>query len=67
MFETLRLLEIFTTRIFYLKLKENNENEIDAQAFWAFFCSRRLTAENNSAAVPAPIFFLPDVIQAVHC
>ena len=34
-----KLIEIFTTRIFYLKSKVNNTNDIAEHAFGAFFCS----------------------------
>ena len=47
-----------------IKFKENNENDMTAHAFWAVFCSSQQpsqivpTAENESAAIPPPIFFL---------
>jgi hypothetical protein len=65
------LIKIFTTSIFYLKLKENNENNMVAHAFWAVFCSSQPTdhisptAENDGAAVPTPIFFLAYVMAIV--
>ena len=59
-----KMIEVFTTTNFYLKLKENNENDMTAHAFWIVFCSSQQlsqigpTAENDGAAVPSPIFFL---------
>ena len=48
--------------IFYLKFKENNENDMAAQVFWAgFHSSRRASqigpiADFADAAIPPPIF-----------
>jgi hypothetical protein len=57
-----KLIDTITTSNFYLKFKENNENDMAAQVFWAvFYSSRRLsqigpTADFDSAAIPLPIF-----------
>jgi hypothetical protein len=59
-----KLIKIFTISIFYLKLKENIENDVAAHAFLSVFCSSRQpsqigpTAENDSAAVYFPYIFL---------
>ena len=63
-----KLIETITTSTFYLKLKENNENDMAAHVFWAVFYSSRRpsqigpTAENNDAAIPPPIFFMATYI-----
>ena len=49
-----------TTSVFYLKFKENNENDMAAHAFWAVFCSSQRpsqigpTAEKGGAVFPPP-------------
>ena len=59
-----KLIDTITTTNFYLKSKENNENDMAAHAFWAVFCSGRWpsqiasTAENDGAAIRPSIFFL---------
>ena len=59
------LIDTITTSNLYLKLKENNENDMAAHVFWAVFYSSRQpsqigpTAENDDAAItPPPIFFM---------
>ena len=59
-----KLIETITTSIFFLKHKENIENDMAAYNFWAIFCSSQQpsqigqTAEKDGAAIPSPIFFL---------
>ena len=46
----------------YLRFKENNENDMAAQVFWAVCYSNQqpsqigLTADFDGAAIPPPIF-----------
>ena len=59
-----KLIETITTSTFYLKYKDNNENDMAAHVFWAVFCFSQQpsqigpTAENDSPAIPPPIFFM---------
>jgi hypothetical protein len=53
-----KLIETITTSIFYLKLKENNENCMAAHAFWAVHYTADLNQPNDVAAIPPPILFL---------
>jgi hypothetical protein len=56
------LIDTITTRNFYLKFKEYNENDMAAQVFRAvFYSSRQLsqisqTADFDGAAIPSSIF-----------
>ena len=56
-----KLIDTITTSNFYL-FKENNENDLAAQVFWAVFYSSRRpsqigpTADFDGAAIPPPIF-----------
>jgi hypothetical protein len=56
------VIKIFNINIFYLKFKVNNKNDMVAHAFWAVFLFQPSqigpSAENDSAAIPPPIFFL---------
>ena len=55
-----KLIDIITTSNFYLKFKENNENDMAAQVFWAVFYSSWRpsqigpTADFDGAAIPPP-------------
>ena len=58
-----KLIDTITTSNFYLKFKEHNENDIDAQVFWAAisYSSQRPsqidpTAHFDSAGITPPIF-----------
>ena len=63
-----KMIDTITTSNFYLKLKENNENDMAAQVFWyVFHSSRRLiqispTADFDGAAIPPPIFSMIDKV-----
>ena len=67
-----KLIDAITTSIFYLKFKENNENDMDAHAFWAVFCSSRWprqigpTADLDSAAIPPPIFSMLRIVSFIR-
>ena len=50
-----KLIDAITTSNLYLKLTENNENDMAAQVFWAIFHSSP-TDDLESAAIPPPIF-----------
>ena len=56
------MIDPITTSNFYLKLKENNENDMAAQVCWTVFYSSRRpsqigpTADFDGAAIPPPIF-----------
>jgi hypothetical protein len=56
-----KLTDTSTTNNFYLKSKENNENDMAAQVFWAVFYSIRRssqigpTADFDGAAIPQMI------------
>ena len=58
-----KLIDAITTSNFYLKFKENNENDMAANVFWTVFCSSRQlsqidpTAENDVAVI-LPLYFL---------
>ena len=58
------MIDTITTNNLYLKFEENNEKDMAAQVFWAVFYSSQWpsqigpTAENDSAAIPPPIFFM---------
>ena len=64
-----KLIDTITTSNFYLKFKENNENDMAAQVFWAVFYSSRRpsqigpTADFDSAAIPPTIFSMAWNIQ----
>jgi hypothetical protein len=57
---------LITISNFYLKSKENNENDMAAQVFWAVFYSSQQssqigpTADFDGAAIPPPIFSMPN-------
>ena len=57
--------DTITTINFYSKFKENKENDMAAQVFWAVFYSIRWpsqigpTADFDGAAIPPPIFSMP--------
>jgi hypothetical protein len=59
-----KFIDTITTSNLYLKFKENNENDMAAQVFWAVFYSSQQpsqispTADFNSAAIPPPIFYM---------
>ena len=59
-----KMIEIFTTWIFYLEFKVNNKNDMPWHAILTVFCSSQQaskispTAENDEAANLPPIFFL---------
>ena len=66
-----KLINTITTTNFYLKVKENNENDIAAQVFLGCFYSSRLpsqigpTADFEDAAIPPPIFSMGIIFHAV--
>ena len=57
-----KLIDTITTSNFYLKFKENDENDMVAQVFWAVFYSSQRpsqigsTTDSNGATTPPPIF-----------
>ena len=63
-----KMIDTITTSNFYLKFKENNENDMAAQVFWAIFYSSWRpsqicpTADFDGAAIPLPIFSMPSVL-----
>ena len=56
------MIDTIPTSNSYLEFKENNENDMTAQVFWAIFYSSRRprqigsTVDFNGAAIPPPIF-----------
>ena len=63
-----KLIDNITTSNLYLQFKENNENDMAAQVFWAVFYSSQLpsqidpTAAFDSAAIPPLIFSMSQMI-----
>ena len=57
------LIDTITTSNFYLKFKENNENDMAAQVFWAVFYSSQQpsqigpTADFDGAVIPPLLIF----------
>ena len=64
-----KLIETTTTSNFFLKVKENNENDMPAKVFWAVFLFQQMashigpTADFDGAAIPPPIFSMSLVIK----
>ena len=64
-----KLIDTITTSNFYLKFKENNENDMAAQVFWAVFYSIQQpsqispTADFDGAAIPPPIISMATSIE----
>ena len=60
-----KLIETITTSTFYLKFKDNNEDDMAAHVFWAVFYSNQRpsqigpTAENDGASIPPLYFYVP--------
>ena len=63
------MIETIPTSIFYLEFKENNENDMAAQVFWAVFYSSRRpsqispTADFDDAAIPPTIFSMMEIMD----
>jgi hypothetical protein len=49
-----KFVDTITITIFYLKFKENNENDMAAQVFWAVFCFRELVVLKISVFLSWP-------------
>ena len=54
-----KLIDTIATSIFYLKCKENNENDMAAQVFWLFFIPAKSAQQLISTVLPFHHLYFP--------
>ena len=60
------MIDTITNRNFYLKYKENNENVMAAQVFWAVFFPADGRAQSAQQLIPPPIFSMTTTPFKIH-